>query len=68
MSKKNREQEIREAGRYWALKCKDGEPHPGILFPDTLEGVAAITRSLLILDDAKPRCGSHVILELIERP
>lgn len=59
---------FRESGRYWALKCKDGVAHPGVIFPDTLEGVAASTHALLTLDWAKPRCGPHMILELIEKP
>ena len=61
-----RQKEIRVRERYWALKCKDGMAHPGVIFPDTLEGVAAVTRALLSLEWAKVRCGPHVILELHE--
>lgn len=67
MSKK-KAQQVRERGRFWALTCSTGSAHPGILFPDTLEGIAGITRQLMTLDFAGLRCGPHVVLELIERP
>jgi hypothetical protein len=60
--------EFRESGRFWALKCSGGSAHPSILFSDTLEGIAGITRALMTLDFANPRCGPHVIMELIEKP
>lgn len=57
-------------GRYWAIKCSNGIPHPGIIIPDTIRAFGETARIMMVLDNADWgedwNCGPHMVMELRE--